>query len=502
MERQSLKILLLLCVGDFFGTNDEEWEDIVSGSIKVPISTLILGPNKPEHTKYFSGKDGTELCENITYLGSRGMFTGSSGLQIAYLSGVESSGSTCGPTEFDLEAVTSLTVPVAGDSKFKGVDILLTSQWPVGVEKYADDIQGADNSATRSAAVAEIARVLRPRYHFCGLDGIHYERHPYRNHQVLSESARHVSRFISLSKVGNSQKKKFLYAFSITPLSKMDSVELIKQPQDVTECPYKPSSNLAYTSNSKEEQSTQFFYDMTVKKDNSGQKRKSGSGDYSGERKRKPPQPTGPCWFCLGSPQVEKHLVVSVGTEIYIALAKGGLVPDHVLILPIGHHQSIVSAPTDIQEEIIKYQSSLKKFFKAQGKGVVFFERNFRTQHLQIQVVPIPEDTIIDAKDVFMDCAEGSSIELYEIPKHSDLKQIVPVGAPYFYAEMPTGEKLLHRISKSFPLQFGREALSQPGLLNMPERVDWKNCVLSKDEESEIAASFKTDFRQYDFNFT
>ena len=38
--------------------------------------------------------------------------------------------------------------------------------------------------------------------------------------------------------------------------------------------------------------------------------------------------------------------------------------------------------------------------------------------------MPIPEDTITDAKDVFMDCAEGNSLELYEIPKHSDLKQV------------------------------------------------------------------------------
>jgi len=27
-------------------------------------------------------------------------------------------------------------------------------------------------------------------------------------------------------------------------------------------------------------------------------------------------QPTGPCWFCLASPEVEKHLVVSVGTQV------------------------------------------------------------------------------------------------------------------------------------------------------------------------------------------
>jgi len=38
-----------------------------------------------------------------------------------------------------------------------------------------------------------------------------------------------------------------------------------------------------------------------------------------------PAQPTGPCWFCLGSPEVEKHLVVSVGEEVCVdKLAVGG----------------------------------------------------------------------------------------------------------------------------------------------------------------------------------
>lgn len=27
-------------------------------------------------------------------------------------------------------------------------------------------------------------------------------------------------------------------------------------------------------------------------------------------------QPPGPCWFCLASPDVEKHLVVNIGTHV------------------------------------------------------------------------------------------------------------------------------------------------------------------------------------------
>lgn len=36
-----------------------------------------------------------------------------------------------------------------------------------------------------------------------------------------------------------------------------------------------------------------------------------------------PPTASQECWFCLSSPQVEKHLVVAIGMEMYLALAKG-----------------------------------------------------------------------------------------------------------------------------------------------------------------------------------
>jgi hypothetical protein len=68
----------------------------------------------------------------------------------------------------------------------------------------------------------------------------------------------------------------------------------------------------------------------------------------------------GPCWFCLKSPEgnnenmsidnlffflkkfrsfskVEKHLIIAVGDEAYVAMAKGGLVEDHLLIVAVEH---------------------------------------------------------------------------------------------------------------------------------------------------------------------
>ena len=66
------------------------------------------------------------------------MYTGSTGLQVAYLSGVE--GLKHSPTHFTVEDVQALQLPLVSDSKFKGIDILLTSQWPKGVEKYGSAV--------------------------------------------------------------------------------------------------------------------------------------------------------------------------------------------------------------------------------------------------------------------------------------------------------------------------------------------------------------------------
>ena len=41
--------------------------------------------------------------------------------------------------------------------------------------------------------------------------------------------------------------------------------------------------------------------------------------------------------------------------QCYIALPKGTLVPEHVLILPIGHYQSSIDLPEEAMKEVEKY---------------------------------------------------------------------------------------------------------------------------------------------------
>ncbi|XP_037551951.1 CWF19-like protein 1 [Nematolebias whitei] len=522
IQKKSGQFDLLLCVGEFFGATPEaeaEWQQYKTGAKKAPIHTYILGAASPETVKNFSSSDGCELAENITYLGRRGVFTGASGLQIAYISGREAPQEPAPAHCFTSADLSALVTSLSSSSKFRGVDILLTSQWPRGVWHYGNAPE-VNTKLCGSSSVASLADRLKPRYHFAGLEGSYYERLPYRNHVVLQENAQHVSRFIALAPFNNSAKKKYVYAFNIIPMKNMDPAELVKQPQDVTENPYRrpakdktDTKQAAFSAAEDEEPVHQFFFDLSSKQGGAfqgrGRKRPSDGdgrgrghrGDWQPKEPRRHPQPTGPCWFCLASPQVEKHLVFSIGTHCYLALAKGPLTPRHVLILPIGHYQSVVDLSSEVVEEMEKYKSALRSFYKSKGERCVLFERNYRSQHLQLQVVPVPLDrcTTEDVKEAFTVQAQEQNMELMEIPQHTDLKQIAPPGTPYFYVELDSGEKLYYRIQKHFPLQFGREVLASEAVLNIPTRADWKECKQSREEEEESCKHLRDDFQPFDF---
>ncbi|XP_073234867.1 CWF19-like protein 1 isoform X3 [Porites lutea] len=506
---------MLLCVGSFFGTNEEskkEWEAYSSGSVAVPIPTYILGPTEKEEVNYFASvslDSGGEMCENVTYLGRKGILKTQSGLQIAYLSGVEKTEAPeegCHFTQSDIEALEYQ----CNEESFKGVDILMTSCWPKGVSQFANQPDGIDCDNCGSVLVSHLAEHMKPRYHFAGHEGVHYERPPYRNHQVLRETAQHVTRFISLAHVGNTAKKKYMYAFNIVPMVSMDKDELVKQPPDVTEFPYRKvlgGNDVSMTKSEMQQDaaSTQnFFFDTQNATRSQGPRSKRQAGEGGGPKKQRkgPPPLKGSCWFCLGSPQVEKHLVVSVGDDSYVALAKGGLVPDHVLICPIGHFESTVKLSEDVLMEIEKYKRALRRLFHSEGKSCVIFERNFYTQHLQLQVVPVPQTEVDELKDIFKEHGDQNSLPIRDVPANTELKQFVPVGAPYFVAEFDNGERLLHRVTHKMPLQFGREVVASPSLLNMPDRVDWKACKVSLEEEKKMAAEFRKKFQPFDFNLT
>jgi hypothetical protein len=145
------------------------------------------------------------------------------------------------------------------------------------------------------------------------------------------------------------------------------------------------------------------------------------------------------------------------------------------------------------------FKVAITKALKTKGKSVVFFERSFKSPHLQIQCVAIPSEKEDLVKEVFVEMAAMQSINLDELPPHAELRQVVPSGKPYFFLELPKKERFVSHIQGRFPLQFGREVLANQDLLNCMDRVDWKNCPSSKDQEVKETARFRQIFQPFDF---
>uniref|UniRef100_A0A915B4K0 Cwf19-like protein C-terminal domain-containing protein n=1 Tax=Parascaris univalens TaxID=6257 RepID=A0A915B4K0_PARUN len=290
---------MLICVGEFFGIDVEMNQKVIDGKLEFPITTYVLGPCCPS-TSIFYPDDSAELSSSVTFLGKKGILNTATGLQVAYLSGVEGSHSTA------------------------------FQAWKHSSNEPSREVNG-------SRLISKLAAGLKPRYHFAGM-GIHYERDPYRNHRVLLEAAQHVTRFIGLASVDNSDKEKWLYAFSIVPMRKMSRMELTAQPPNTSEFPYMEiiADLILEERASAEERNTsnggqQYFFDMSEEVedhvDRGGRRRKKYDDEGPSARQARVQQP---CWFCLSNVDVEKYLVVSVGSHCYAAMPKGPLTDGHL----------------------------------------------------------------------------------------------------------------------------------------------------------------------------
>lgn len=51
----------------------------------------------------------------------------------------------------------------------------------------------------------------------------------------------------------------------------------------------------------------------------------------------------------------------------------------------------------------------------------------------------------------------------------------------------------------NFPLNFARDVLASGPILNLSDKVDWKECVLQREEEEQLVQRLRTDFEPFDF---
>ncbi|VVC97973.1 unnamed protein product [Leptidea sinapis] len=84
------------------------------------------------------------------------------------------------------------------------------------------------------------------------------------------------------------------------------------------------------------------------------------------------------------------------------------------------------------------------------------------------------------------------------LPPFTEIAQVSLPGAPYFHAELPS-DQIYAKTRQHFPLQFGRDVLSSPPILNCEDKADWRQCLLSREEEDSLVAMFRQKFKPFDF---
>ncbi|KNC53690.1 zinc finger CCCH domain-containing protein 59 [Thecamonas trahens ATCC 50062] len=535
---------------------------VLDGSIIFPIPVYIVAADDSgaDYVPQEMWAAGGELAPNLFFLGSHGVVSLASGLRIAYLSGLHRSPQAfhgldgaplrkpdAYPSYYQVPQLDALLMTAArlqASGGFPGVDMLIAPEWPIN---YAVDAQApppGPGSATRvTPALSGVLAALRPRYVVSGgVPGAFFEAPP-----VANVYAPHATRFVGVAALGNKGKAQALYALNVTPVKALTMAEAAAEggaarpwpharyPQlDAVFGPGARPINLAAVAASQEASAPASFF---FGGGSEGKRTKPNGGGSGGNpnaiptavpslrimhipppprapapaapvqkrrvRSRAPRAPSRPCWFCLSSPQVEQHLVASVGTECYLALPKGGLSPGHVLVLPIEHYPSGAGLPATVLSEMGVYKKALAA--AAAPEELVMWERHLITKgtsHTHTQVVPVATGSAAKLRAAFAAAAAAEGIAFTPVPDGTALPDIDGVHEwPYIFVEYADGvrEICVLRDGVRVGLTFCRGVVAAH--LGMPERTSWKECVVGEQDETQLAEQFIARFAPHEPTF-
>jgi hypothetical protein len=275
----------------------------------------------------------------------------------------------------------------------------------------------------------------------------------------------------------------------------MRLTDLMMKSTDETECPY---INLDFSNDIKENEEMasngQFFW----RQDDDNQDKRRRRDDRQPNKRFRPMVNQEDCWFCLQSKDIEKHLIISIGENFYLALAKNPVSNYHVLIIPISHVQAVSHMSEELYHELEIFKKSIKKFFDTLDLCAVFFERNYASSHCIVNAVGIPKPIEWQLGETLKDKAMEFNLEFDLIAKVSSQSDL-PTG-PYFVIEWNNDQSQLTRSMKGFPINFGRDLVCAETLLNAEDKVDWRNCVLPRNLEDKYVETFKAGYKPFDFN--
>lgn len=360
------------------------------------------------------------------------------------------------------------------------VDLLLSHGVPQGSE--LPDASHIDADASTWALA------MSPRYHFCSGAGF-FQRAPYKNGK-----GKPVTRLVSLGQVGG--KAKWIHAIN---LPKNVTLE---EPQGTTPNPYAKSSSSLHKKKTHES-----HFAHNPNKDSKDRKR-----SRKAKVDRVPPRSD--CWFCLASAGIERHLIAKVGEEVYVALPKGGLRMEHVLVVPISHEGTFSSflQTSEVMDEVEQVLTNIESAFAKGGYATLITDRSLTFEkapqrHAYLEVLPVPLAKLELAEKVLMDLAKESKLEMKAVGKgigsssRENLELLQSIKGDYVFIQLPGGKGFLYQPEESGVdlsdgrlrgslLSFGRSVCCT--LSSCPNMVSWKSCVLTKELEASWTKSMAT----------
>lgn len=375
------------------------------------------------------------------------------------------------------------------------VDILVTYHWPEAISLLQK------LSLVGNSFIDSVVKVARPRYHFA----VGSERGRFFETDSFSwkDEPNHLStRFISLGQNGSGDK--WFYAFA---LNEIDSMENVKGVNFFEQQPMKQLENDSTPSQSLKRPATEEL-------------------DRPVAKKVQPSQ----CFFCLSNPKCETHMIISVGQNCYMTIAKGPLTrpgggrggntapldfSGHAIIIPIEHIPSIRSISTSVMDtplyqEIIKYQDSLIATFsqKAPDYRLVFFEINkLSNVHQHTQFLPVPLHAIGSFEDVLEEKTKmnnekfvrNQSLTFQKFTNPADERLVSILNGSDHIIFTVSGERKTYYVAKlvddkPVDLQFPRRVLAS--ILRSPKRVYWEKCRQSKEQEVNDCETFKRFYQE------
>ncbi|KAI5363783.1 putative cwf19-like protein [Septoria linicola] len=500
-------------------TDEEKQQEqqLLNGEIEVPLPTYFTIGTRAlpaAALEKLRSNDG-ELCPNLSVLGRRSSVKTTEGFKIVTIGGNYSDSL---PDDADDYTAKYTDEDIEEAKKYGDCDILVTSDWVAGI-RIGSKNQYEGRSPPGTRGLVGVVTALKPRYHFSTSQRF-FEREPFF-HNV--EPPRPITRFVSVAPYGTVKSsgtgaEKWIAAYNLEPSAPAPQTP----PEGTTATPFVQTKKREFREDEGEAQNGYRFSNGGNRHDWDGNR---GGRFRRGKRQRHDQQQPQECFFCLGKPSVEMHMITSIGENAYMTIAKGPLttrktfpdlnIPCHMLIIPVEHAptlRALKDSPEETRKELSRYRDALHSMISVKsGKGadgvsvlgaVTWEISRGGGVHLHWQFLPVPVEMVEDGRIEAAFDVEAENQHYPRFAKTEAEKAAVQDGH-YFRAMIwsEAGEKeIMLPLDETFrfDLQFGRRALGK--LLGLEDRAHWRDVVQSQAEETADKDAFKEAFKEFDFS--